>query len=385
MLAPYAAALDNPNSAHPTLRLSLPASFLDPPQEQSSSRDGVQDERQQQCRAGILVRMPPGVFLDTSTFLGTGASGSQRRLASHVDMLNASTSVDSRLARNWDFTRVELERAVGFSLVDRMDRLDASTVEAVVGGSVGMPSDPTLAAATARDASPDAKRLLVREFTAAVVWLRQMTPDQNDAIEHATQVRDQPSQRTAWSTNLEIPLHARYPLPIPSKNKHGTSWRAALASLVNPTDNGNYRLRLLEQPQAFWSCARSVDQLATGTGVYERMASADAMLSPMHKHLSLASILGTGGAVGSGNDGDGVGARYHQVYRLRLPARTSREPFRLRVPTARQEHAAPVVVITLASLVLAALVLAACIRREIASLSTHQSKRQQQRQARKTH
>lgn len=89
--------IDNADTAHPSLQISLPESFF------------IASQRSHSCQAAVLMKWPPEAFLDPFTF-----PFSSDDLIDSVESLNGTSS-------HRDFTRVELEKSTGYSL-DRETR-----------------------------------------------------------------------------------------------------------------------------------------------------------------------------------------------------------------------------------------------------------------------
>ena len=89
--------IDNADTAHPNLQISLPESFF------------IASQRSHSCQAAVLMKWPPEAFLDPFTF-----PFSSDDLIDSVETLNGTSS-------HRDFTRVELEKSTGYSL-DRETR-----------------------------------------------------------------------------------------------------------------------------------------------------------------------------------------------------------------------------------------------------------------------
>lgn len=259
----YGAQVDNAASAHPTLRLSLPASFLDAPQTQSHA-----------CQPVVLVRVPPGLFIDPYAFptsqhppsvaddhfvksaeahadvlhLPTYALTEGRDVIQGVQLLNGTEA--TAYALDHDFSTVELEKGTGYSLTSDQR------------AKAGMGSS----AATRHNADR-----LVREYTAAIVTLYrvrvpEIVPDDNGGETNGGKLAVKPE---AQQVDIRIPLHTRYPIPVgtPVANAFAdVDWSAIGESLVLP-ERGSYSTVLLEYPHAFWSC-RGDGLLAVDSGVY---------------------------------------------------------------------------------------------------------------------
>lgn len=343
-------------TAHPRLHISLPASFLDSPQTQSHK-----------CEPNLLIRLPPGLFVDPFTFpinkkspsrkiqqqvetvqvddeTTADSSSSQKKRPPHailqdrevvksIQLLNASGEYGEFL--NHDFTKVELEKGIGY----------------------------TIPAKERQNIDSQDSNLLIREYTAFVLSLhRTKVPT---IVKH-----EQPStgseghfdvEPKGQQIDIDVPLHTRYPVPLgtPLTDLDALTrfdWQNFGESFVFP-GKGTYHTALLEYPQAYWQC-KGEGLLAVDSGVYESRSEME-LLAPMHDHLVLPSI------------------KSDHLFVLLPPFRTSREPFRIQIPAGRAELTIATQLVTTTFLLLASLLiiiqtltLSRKVRRSESSLQT---------------
>ena len=348
----FTVQLDNVNSAHPKLRINFPASFLDAPQTQSHK-----------CEPNLLIRLPPGLFVDPFTFpvankaplqqiqphrqdssqhfnvdhSTVSSSSSQKKRPPHallqdrevikgIQFLNASANQGEIL--HHDFTKVELEKGLGYTI--------PAKERSLLGRDDGQHEN-----------------LLKREYTAFVISLYRAKVQNFIGSEDQTDVEPQGQQ-----IDIDVPLHTRYPIPtgIPLTDLDQLKtfdWQSLTESFIWPR-KGNYHIALLEYPQAFWQC-QGEGLLAVDSGVYESKSEAD-LLAPMHNHLTLPSSTNS-----------------DHFYLLLPPFRTSKEPFRIQIPVGRAELTIATQIITIASLLLASL--AIIIRTSTSSQKVRKSER----------
>ena len=270
--------IDDAQTAHPRLRINIPASFLDAPQ-----------TRSHKCEPNLLIKLPPGLFVDPFTFPiaqkrplkklqqqntepirvsdedTIDSSSSQKKRPPHaiiqdrevvksIHSLNASIEYDKRL--NHDFTKMELEKGIGY----------------------------TISAKERQSTHSQSTNSLIREYTAFVISLhRTKMPgvQRFKGSEGSIDVEPQGQQ-----IDIHVPLHTRYPIPlgIPLTDLQALAafdWQKLIESVVWP-GKGTYHTALLEYPQAFWQC-KGEGMLAVDSGVYESISQAE-LLAPMHDH-----------------------------------------------------------------------------------------------------
>ncbi|MCO5584962.1 hypothetical protein L7F22_038894 [Adiantum nelumboides] len=336
---PFKVQIDDAQTAHPRLRISLPASFLDSPQTQSHK-----------CEPNLLIRLPPGLFVDPFTFpvtrkspfkniqqqqdsiqsdeeINVDSSSSQKKRPPHamlqdrevvksIQLLNVSIENAEKL--NYDFTKVELEKGIGYTIIDKerkhLDWQDSN--------------------------------LLIREYTAFVISLhRAKVPTIVKLEQTLTGSEDHfDVEPQGQQIDIDVPLHTRYPIaigtPLTDLDKLLTSfdWQSFVESLVWP-GKGTYHTALLEYPQAFWRC-KGEGMLAVDSGIYESISESE-LLAPMHNHLALPS----------------TSAESDHLFLLLPPFRTSREPFRIHIPAGRAELTIATQLVTTAFLLLASVLI----------------------------
>ncbi|PWN37006.1 uncharacterized protein FA14DRAFT_159244 [Meira miltonrushii] len=327
--------LDDAQTAHPRLHISLPASFLDSPQTQSHK-----------CEPNLLIRLPPGLFVDPFTF-PTSKKSPSRRIEQHsqvqidddttddpsssqrkhpphailqdrevvksIQLLNASRKHGELL--NHDFTKVELEKGIGYTISAR-DRQNLDSEDS---------------------------NLLIREYTAFVISLHRtkvptIVKHEQMSTGSEGQIDVEPKGQ---QIDIDVPLHTRYPIPLGTpltdlKALTQFDWQKFGESVLWPGE-GTYHTALLEYPQAFWQC-KGEGMLAVDSGVYESRSETE-LLAPMHDHLTLPF------------------SQSNHLFVLLPPFRTSREPFRIQIPAGRAELTIATQMVTTISLLLAAVLI----------------------------
>lgn len=354
----------NTDSFHPTLSLALGLGPTDAPVPSY-------------CQPYVLVRLPPAVFIDPHTFPAHSA----------LTFLNSSL-VDFRAV---DFSRVELEAAVGWSDPRgdvRRRRASASSAAGHSGGvrrvgdkpgkrrAVKKPGKDTFVVvgqedeederdggqrrlrATSESKRSDARAPLARERTAVLLALDrdfdQRSQDQNnkdesdeggdegDDEEALTGVK-RSSSPTSSSSNkekatIDIPLHVRYLPP-----RHGStppSSSEILDRLLHPSTSGLYDDVTLPVPDVLLACTYSP---ASPPSPFEAVEP-DELLPPPHSHLTLPPHLAS-----------------LEWFRHR-PAPQASSRLTLTLPQGDASLASPVQQLTLALFVVVALYIAASLR-----------------------
>lgn len=310
----------NAGSAHPSFNVSIPASFIDAPRSRGRS-----------CQPYVLIKLPPGLFLDPNTFPrqlklpSSSLHGS--RIVDQITLLEGSTP-------DWDYSRVELEGPIGYSV--------SSHERAMIANGK-------------RSARRGGKEALVREYTAALLRLPRI-PVPTVVNKHTEGGASALLEPKSQQIDILVPLHTRHPIAIGRSDAvldHDgiiIDHLASAGEAILQPPKGQYTTLLLEHPHAFWSCSGQ-DALAVETGVYER-TTVDDLLAPMHTHLRVPRDL-----------------TYNKhLYALLPPFGTSREPFRIRIPAGQAELGLLTQAVTFAGLLLASLFVVVNIRSSVRSL-----------------